>query len=90
MQDSIIEKFANLGRDTIPESSSSAREIILDVLKAHPDRWFPKSEFVRELANVEGVAHSKPAIHSALTKLVKAGEIEKNKGGRTNYYRAIQ
>ena len=85
--ESIVERFEGLGREDVPESGMTAKQIILDVLNANPGQFFPKSTFVEQLKDIEGVAHSAPAIHGALNKLVKENLIEKSSSGRTNYYR---
>ena len=87
--DSIVAKFQTLGTDDI-EDQAGARNIIIEVCKAYPDKHFTQREFKDNLATHQHdgkEGFSNPYINSILKKLVDDGVLMKTKNGRNAYYR---
>jgi len=88
MTSEIAKQFADLGTKEVPQDAGTVKTAIIGLLQEYPGQWFPKRAFTGALKEMEGVASSDPAVHSALQKLAKAGVIEvDNGGGRKNFYR---
>ena len=83
----LIQSFKDAGSSEIPEAGASAREIVLDVLKAYPDRWFTQKDFTTNLKDVPGIGHSNPYVNNVLRKLAEKNDIESQKRGRNVFYR---
>ena len=85
---SLVKAFSDVGTSEIPEAGASVREIILDVMKSYPDKWFTQKAFKDNLASVENIGHSNPYINNVLRKLAEKQEIVAEKRGRRVFYQA--
>jgi DNA-binding transcriptional ArsR family regulator len=83
--DAIIESFADVKNEI--QDTRTASDIILDLAKKSPKKEWTQKMFREELVEMDGVAHSNPAINGALRKLAEAELIKREVQGKHVFYR---
>lgn len=83
--DSIVESFADVSND--PTETKTAGQYILEIVKKSPKKDWTQKTIREQLLEIDGAAHSNPAINGALRKLADNDEIIREQQSKSVFYR---